>query len=303
MRSWRFSPKIYKIYEKNLLIDLFLRAKILSHGGIMTIYIEYAILDNLIIDILLLKATFFTTKTQIKGLKIFFGAVVGTAFALIFPLFSEQKFISLLAKICLGFLIVLLAGSFQSFRGYIINTAVFFCYTFLCGGAVQGIFNLLGLNASAEISVALMILPVWALVSASKKLVGFFYKQKTVIQNVMRAKLVLGGIFVEVNGLMDTGNNAFSGDSPIIICGRKTAQKFFTAGVSPPKLGSVEINTVNGKSKMICFQLDHVILYQENFEHINYGVTLCVAKAWGNFSYEVILHPSLTEKNYVKKTS
>ena len=273
----------------------------------MNVYIEYVIIDNLVIDYLLLKTTLLTTNLPFSKGKCVLGAIIGTVVALFLPLInnvgSTLGIIGVLIKISTGLLMVVLASGKQNLKTYLINFAVFFGYTFACGGAIKGIFNLLGLNYSAEISVALIFLPVWLILSQTKKLITTIYQKRSVVQNVYVAELTLNGVTVKVNGLMDTGNGLLDNGNPVIICNKKTAEKFFCIGATLPKISKLQVYTINGKSTFNTIKLERVILYTQKDKRIHNNVTACVAKTWGAIGYDAILHPLLMEGKNVKNVA
>ena len=75
----------------------------------MEVYIEYVILDNLIMDFLLLKETAKLLKLKYKNLQIFIGAIIGTVGAIVFPLLKILPLYVFLLKILLGLLITFVA--------------------------------------------------------------------------------------------------------------------------------------------------------------------------------------------------
>ena len=270
----------------------------------MNVYIEYVIIDNLIIDYLLLKTTLITTNLPFSKGRCLLGAGVGTLVALLTPLInnvgSTFGIVETLIKICTGLLMVVLASGEQNLKTYLINFAVFFGFTFACGGAIKGIFNLLGLNYSAEISVAFIFLPVWLILSQTKRLINFIYQRRSVVQNVYTAELILNGVSIKINGLLDTGNGLLDNGNPVIICNQKIANKFFCSDMPLPKISNLQVNTINGTSTLKAIKLERVILYIDNEKRIHNNVTACVAKTWGAIGYDAILHPLLMESQNVK---
>ena len=120
----------------------------------MTVYIEYVFIDNLIIDYLLFKATFTLTGNGYNKGRLLFCAFLGGVFALLYPLISAHTVIVTVIKVLFGLLIMLLANSYRTKKNFYVNTVVFFGLTFLVGGAIIGVFSLLGLEYSAEFSIA-----------------------------------------------------------------------------------------------------------------------------------------------------
>lgn len=264
----------------------------------MTVYIEYVIIDNFVIDYLLLKAAFTLTNTSVVKGRLFFCAFLGAAVALVYPLLQLHALLLSAIKIVTGLLIALLAADYKSVKHYYINAALFITLTFATGGAVIGIFNLAGLDYSAEFSVAFMILPAYAVIKALTAVAKYIYRRKDIVARTYPCELVLNDKTVRTDGFLDTGNMLYDGDSPVIVCNKEVAFKLIDKTL--PKIKRIECNTVNGKSVMPALKLTAVKIYSGDNPNIIYNVTLAVTRSPVGTGYGVILHPALMEKNYVE---
>ena len=59
-----------------------------STGANMTVYIEYVIIDNFIIDYLLLKTSLVLSGANAQRARLLFCAVLGVGFSLLLPIIS-----------------------------------------------------------------------------------------------------------------------------------------------------------------------------------------------------------------------
>lgn len=266
----------------------------------MTVYIEYVIIDNLVIDYLMLKATFALTNTDFKRGRLLFCAIFGAAVALIYPLI-EIKIIQTTVKILSGFLITLLAAKYRSKKEYIIVTALFFCYTFLTGGAIIGVYSVLGIDYSSECSVALMVLPVYLILRGVSAVIKFIYRRRHVVSTTFNVTLCVGENKVSGKGFFDTGNALYDGDSPVIVCGKKFAKNLIGKDFYKVKMKKIKVNTVSGGTENLAFRLDELVIYISDEPNIFNNVTLCVAGVGVGEGYDVILHPALMEEIYDNK--
>ena len=263
----------------------------------MTVYIEYVIIDNLVIDYLMLKATFALTNTAFKRGRLLFCAILGAAVALIYPLI-EIKIIHTTVKILTGFLITLLAAKYRSKKEYVIVTAVFFCYTFITGGAITGIYSLLGVDYSTEYSIALMVVPVYFILRGLSGVVKFIYRRRHVVAVTYNVTLKVGKSEVSGKGFFDTGNALYDGDSPVIVCGKSFAKNLIGKDFYKVKIKKLAVNTVSGGTENLAFRLDELVIYISDEPNIFNNVTLCVAGVGVGEGYDVILHPALMEEIY-----
>lgn len=259
----------------------------------MTVYIEYVLIDNFVIDYLLLQASHKIAGVSAKKSRLCFCAVLGALVALACPVLENFKPLLIAVKVACGLLIPLLSANFRSTREYFITAALFLCLTFLSGGAVTGVFGIFGLSYSSEISVALMFLPAWAAIVCVKKAVKFVYKRKDLTCFLYRVTLFSGGNSVEVTGFLDTGNGVYDGDSPVVFLNSKTARKLFIGKDGKPvPLKRITVKTVSGESEKICFKLDRLVIYTGDIPNIFNNVTVCVADGGAGAGYDLILHPA-----------
>ena len=65
----------------------------------MLVYVEYAVIENLIIDYFLLKTSLYFSRASYKWYKILFAVCLGTAFAIVLPLVNINNKIAFFIKI------------------------------------------------------------------------------------------------------------------------------------------------------------------------------------------------------------
>ncbi len=264
----------------------------------MTVYIEYVLIDNFIIDYLMLKASFLLTVSSASKIRLLFCAFLGAIFALLYPLLTVNTLLLTAIKVCFGLLMVLLAGKFRNKKDFIVTAITFFCYTFLTGGAVIGVFNLLSIPYSSEISIALMVLPVYFIFTGITKVVKFLYRQKDACGYLRRVEITAFGITKLGVGFYDTGNELYDGDNPVIVCNKSFAKEFLGGSLKELKLKRISVNTVNTTEQNIAFNIDEIRIYNGDEPNIFKNVTLCVSKQSVGRNYDVILHSALKENNY-----
>ena len=182
----------------------------------MTVYIEYVIIDNLIIDFLILKATFSLMKISYRKRRLFLCAFLGALIALVYPLLEINQIILTLVKILSGLLLLLLANDYKTAKSFYICAVIFFSLVFLTGGAVIGIYNIFSIPLSTEVSVALVVLPVYLIIKSLGELIAYFYKRKEIVSFLYKVELKVYGKTLTATGFLDTGNGAFDKGEPII---------------------------------------------------------------------------------------
>lgn len=268
----------------------------------MTVYIEYVIIDNFAIDYMLLKATFLLTGKSSKKSRLLFCSFFGAIFALLYPLMNLNGILLSILKFLFGLLLLFLSAKFESGKSYFINACVFFCLTFALGGAIIGVSEILSVNYTEELSIALMFLPAFVIIKIISSVVSYIYKRKDVEAFTVDCELSLMGKSIRVRGFFDTGNGLYNGNTPIIVCNKRLFLDLIDKKI--PKMNKVEISTVSGKSRLFTTKLDELKIFIGQEMNIFNNVELGVASKSIGYGYEVILHPALGGKsNAIKNES
>ena len=265
----------------------------------MTVYVEYVLIDNFVIDLLIFKTAFKITGKNVSPARLVACSLLGAVFALLYPLITENVFIVTAAKILFGLFLTFCAAKFSSAKDYATFTAVFLGLTFFVGGIIIGVFSLLGLDYSGEYSIALMIMPVLITLSAVKKLVTYFYRRKDVSGLTVNLELVCGEVTAKLKGFFDTGNGLYADFSPVIVVTKSAVAPL----INPIFMKSVKyiaLATAVGEDKKISFKPDAVVIYSGGKKNIFNNVRVCVVdKAFSGF--DAILHPALMENKNEEK--
>ncbi len=259
----------------------------------MVVYIEFVLINNFLIDYMILNAVFILTGARYKKWGLILASVFGAVFALIFPLVDGVKVISFLIKIASGLFIVLLPAKYRSFREYFINAVVFFCYTFLIGGAIIGVFNIFNLDYSIEPFSALICLPVYFALKLLGGVVNHIYRRKDIVVNTVDIKLTVNKKEVLCKGFFDTGNGVYYKNSPVIVCGKKFFFANFVGDITDFKFEKIPVQTVNGKSDNLSVKVDELKIYLKDKQNTFNSVTLMISKFSVGEGYDIILHPAL----------
>lgn len=273
----------------------------LSRGFKMTVFIEYVLIDNLIIDCLILKATFSTTGLTVKKGRLFLSSIVGAIISLLFPLLVFHKTIITILKVCVGLLLTLIAGNYKSLKSYFINTIIFFFYTFSFGGIIYGVFSILEISTNTEGFVALVFLPVYLIYLFVKGVVKYIYRKRHERALLFDVQIQLNGITLCAKGFLDTGNGVYDGDSPVVFCHKTLAQSFLDSGKIPP-LKKIALKTIDGITQKLAFKVDKFTVYDGDKNNIYNNVTICVSGEGFDDGYDLILHPALLEEGYDDKS-
>lgn len=263
----------------------------------MTVYIEYVLIDNFVIDFILLKLTLQILGYRPKVARLFLCALFGAVLALVSPLLYFNVILLSTFKIMSGLLIFCFSTKFTSAKDFYRGVLFFFFLTFLLGGAIIGVYNIFNLDYNSEFSIATIIVPVYLLAKAVGSLIRYFYRRKNIESRVYFATIKVKEKAVRLKGFVDTGNMLYDGDNPVIIMGVKNAKKLLDGFT---KIKYLEYGTVSGKAKMTIIENATVEIYSDKGERIINKVSVGVSKENIGSEYQVILHPdTLKEREYV----
>ena len=268
----------------------------------MIVYIEYVIVNNFIIDLLLLISTFLITGKSVKKLRIVLSSLFASVFSLIFPLINLPNPLIILLKILLAILILVVACTFSSKREVYIHLVVFIVLTMFSGGGIYFIYNFLGVNINSELVIATVFIPSFFLLTIIKRVITFVYKRKNVENSSYVVSLKIGSKKIEVKGFLDTGNNVYYQDNPVVICSKKVVSEFFKDASFYKRLKEIEISTVNGKSKNYVIKLDTFEVLTKGYDNIYNNVWLMISSQ-NSIGTDLIIHPDLINKKEMEYAS
>lgn len=263
----------------------------------MVVYIEYVLIDNFVIDYLLLKATFVITNISVKKGRLFLCAFLGGVFALTYPFMQRMGFLLTIIKILFGLLLTLLATNYKSVKSYYVNTLIFFALTFLTGGTILGLSNILGIELGTEFSVAIIILPTYLIIKGITELIKYIYRRKETVVFLYDVELTLNGKTVKAKGFLDTGNGLYYNNQPVIICNKGLFLSFINSNSVLPKMEKIECKTVAGSSILYAVKINTLKIYLLNKPRIFNNVVMAISKV-DSVDYQVILHSALMEEIY-----
>ena len=286
----------------------------------MEVYIEYVVLDNLIINYVLLRLTNYTLKLNANKCLCFFSSVVGTIVAVLIPLIkfnlnaTLNNFMLILLKVVLGFIMVLIIKKPKSFLNFLTTFFMFLTYTFVLGGMCFGLIYMLNLQTTFsgilmfgfEIPVSLFLLLGICYLKILFSLIKLVKHRCNYSKFYYDVKLSVNNKKVVVTGFLDSGNQIKILDNAIVVINYKTLLKLYPnlnfeklivgrlteTGLKNAKM----INVVNssGKTKMLTFMLDEITIVGENNRVLslkNYVVGLAKTNFNGNF--DCLLSPEI----------
>ena len=266
-------------------------------------YIEYAVIDNLVINSILLYLTALTLKVRTSKLRIFLSALFGTVVAILVPLFTLETGYLTLIKTLLLIVMTLILGDYVHAKCFVLTAITLLFYTFLFGGVIIACFYLAGvdyrvyfsLNYDSFMPVGISVLIVFITSKILIKAINYLVKERNLKPFTRRCALVVGKRKIVTIGFIDSGNMLYGGitSSPVIVLSKKLFDRVYELGVKECFSGLTAL-TVSGKTDLKLYTIDKLLIY--NGEKVNIFNNVLIACAEnGNFNdgFDVLLHPSL----------
>ena len=219
----------------------------------MNVYVEYVVLDNLVIDTLLLWAATVTLKIPFKKYRVLLGGAVGAACA-VASVYVTGVVLYVVKTACLVCMCIVTVGFGKKLFWHILLTTA---YTFVLGGAIIGLFNIFKIDYLAESGEFYqMRVPLFVYVLAVS-LVGFlcysiavYVKQvKKIAPHVTKVVVTLDKNY-NLSGFIDSGNTLTHDGIPVCFVTKKFQgfTDYFAQQVLLGKTVNVEVTTVTGST-------------------------------------------------------
>lgn len=180
----------------------------------MEIYIEFAIIDNLVIDYVLLYLTCISARIRARRISLFLGSMIGTILAIILPIFDLHKIISFALKLLIPVVMIFVTFKVKNARKFFVLYGLLLTYTFVMGGTAIGIILLLSgrmidsinLSYDSILPVGIVILTIIVYSRAVVWLVNYITKRKTIQNFLYDIEFVHDGKPYKVTAYLDSGN-------------------------------------------------------------------------------------------------
>lgn len=269
----------------------------------VTVWIEYVLAENFILDGTLLYLTQKTVRLPLKKTRLLLAALTGAIFALFFPLIGLQGWSSFAVKGAFGVILCLIATDSKKLKVNFLAVLFFYLYTFAYGGLIIGVYSFFNIEyrdsayllSQTPAGIAIFFLPVSVLIVVY--LTGALYRRYKKRKLIYQCKITFNDNFVEVTGLYDTGNGLTYEGEPVCLIDAALAKKL-TAG-ERTEYKNIYVHTATGAGIFNVFQAK-LQIYSEGRENIIDKVYFAVSPEPLGKGYGLILQPSICkEERYV----
>lgn len=236
----------------------------------MTIYIEYFLLQNIVINFCLIRLVYLTTKNKTNNFRLLFASILGACFSVVSAIFISN---TLLIN-CLKFIsaIVIITTSFKSsLKGLILNVILLFLYTHALGGIIISLSSnthvtSFGIVTSSKLNLWLIMFLVIVftyIFELATKNISFKIKTNNLIY---KTTLSLNKKNLTINAFLDTGNMLNYNDKPVLIIDLESYLKLANISIVDylnNKTNYISTGTVTGNSKLKLFTIDKVTIFKD----------------------------------------
>lgn len=191
----------------------------------MELYIEYVLMDNIIMNYIILKLLDITLGVKIRKVNKALVCGFGAIFSIFLPYLYFSKIILLGYRILVSITLVLLIKKFKKFKNYLTYYALFMAYTFLIGGVCYGVINLLGIEYTStnlimnsfEFPFGLLVLILMLAIKLICSVIKVIKKKLRSANYMYDITLIDSDRMVSTVGFFDTGNNVVFKDNGVNI--------------------------------------------------------------------------------------
>jgi stage II sporulation protein GA (sporulation sigma-E factor processing peptidase) len=286
----------------------------------MEVYIEYVLLDNLVIDAIISVLTLKALRLSVNKYRIAVAVAFGTAAAFLLPLIHIHAAFLFFIRMAVGAAMAFLIYNHKSFKRYFICFLIFMLITFVFGGACLGVLFLIGaditnaatLNYQSGVPIGLIALTLAVTMFFLRQICLYLNKSKDISGYIRQAELFINGSSVKFDAFIDTGNQLYDSQSglPVIIVESAILMRLlkntltnvlsFNAKDKPESVLKngryIEYSTLNGKNtRLLVFKPDKLVIYFKGQANIIYDVMAGVYndKFDKAVKYSALLHPAI----------
>lgn len=263
----------------------------------MIIYIEYFLIQNILINFCLLRLIYLTTKNKTSLFKLSLSSIIGSSFSVCSSVFiTNQIAINILKFICAY---IMISTAFkQTKKQFAFNFILLFLYTFAFSGAITFLSSNMYLTSfgaimSSRFSLESITIIIIAITYIFELVVKHFKYHFQSNKFIYKTTLFLNNKKLIIDAYLDTGNLLEHNGSPVMILDftsylnltNNDLNAFFSAT-------SVKANTVSGQNNLKLFKIDKIEIKQgKTFKEINNQFIAVSTNKFNSNKYQALLSP------------
>lgn len=273
----------------------------------MDVYAELVILDNAAITYLIARLTYRVCSMKPSKVRLFAAAIVGTAFALVYPI---TKSVALGWVTRAASYLTLCAILFAGKEKTVLPSLAFLSVTFCFGGAAFAVGFAIAGNAESALNARLSDIPIFAVVIGAlvayriiRQVCATVKRRREIKTFVYDFSFLLYGEKLTFRGLIDTGNAIKSDGAGVVLVSadsliKKLSPSAIVMFAKDKKRPRKRIVTASGDGEISFLPATDFVLYSDGDEHILYDVAVGASTFFfGERSeYDALLPPCIIGK-------
>lgn len=241
----------------------------------MEYYIEFTIINNLLVDYILLYLTAISTNIKTNRLKIIISSAFGTLIAVLFTFAQISAILNLFVAIAVAFIMIFILKRPENFIKYICSVCVFYSFAFLIGGAINYCFGLVNISSKYGNSLSLTDLVPFGVIAIilfifCKSIVYVaktYYKKRQINEYIYTLTVTFKDKSIRLDCFLDSGNMLKDTQTgkPVIIISTKNIKNLFGKKFNLEEIilktnaSKLPYNTLSGTySNMYVFDADKI---------------------------------------------
>ena len=256
----------------------------------MTVYVEFVIVDNMVVDSMILLLTKEILKINTKKINIFLSALLGTIIAIVSPMFSSLM--SFIIKIPLSLSMVMIAFCPKRLKNFLIEYITFFASTFVLIGTCLGISEIFGLRVLTlsgyevvyNFPVGFAVLVCALTFVCLKNIIKYANIQHKNGKLLFEVTLKNRGKTVIATAFLDTGNKLVQGGKNVSIINYKVFSKLFEnvdvldvvlqRSVNIENSKYIKVSSLGKSKRILIFEIEELIIKNKSIKNATLGLAL-----------------------------
>lgn len=265
----------------------------------MEIYIETFLLQNILINLCLLKLVNSTTKYQSTFYKLLLASIIGSIFSVISAIYITNNIILNLIKFACAISMLKLAFK-TNFKQFIISFILLFVYTFALGGAIINLSSAtyatsFGVVISSKFNLTTICFIVLVLTYLIEKVAKHQRASVKTNKYIFPVELEFNNNKIKINAYLDSGNLLQFNNKPVIVLDLNSYLKLSNTDLVQFYLNQTEklqTNTVSGCQNLKLFKIDKITIYTDKkIEIENQYIAINTNNSFKNTNYQALLSP------------
>ncbi len=266
----------------------------------MEIYIEIFILQNILINMCLLRLVYLTTKSKTSFFKLLLASLIGTIPSIICQILISNIAVLNVAKIIAAFAMIGLAFK-QSKKQFIFNFILMFIYTYTFGGLIISLnsntyFTQAGIITSSTFSLEMICAIILVFTYIFEKIAKQIKLKIQTGNLIFPTTLTLNNNSIKINSYLDTGNFLNIDGKPMLLLDLEAYLKLSKLNIIDfltNNSSTISTSTVAGNNKLKVFKVEKIeiktekktLIYENTFVAVN--TTNC----FKNANYQALISP------------